>query len=312
MSCLVLVLLSGLVTTAAEDAASSRSTDLPAVAVLCEPSLPVQGAAADVRAIERILQAVPCNVQRLSASQFADPQTFSAAQYALVILPYGRSFPAQARDNFISFLRKGGDFISLGGYAFQQLLVQTPQGWASEDDWLGVQRERALDRERSLIRNGGFESDESLPVSGVAVDGHWRRSDDAATIVADFPFEASRCARVQAAPGGPLTSPTIYLDLAAEPGETFEIRACLKTRDVMGEGYAYTAVYQHAADERIVAFRDFATCRGTQDWAEHRYTFQPTAEVTRVRVQLGLFRGREPRGSMTSAWAGLRDYRPSA
>ena len=147
-----------------------------------------------------------------------------------------------------------------------------------------------MSRERSLLKNGGFEVHGKLAGFRVLFS---TVAGDAATMpsVSSPNRRAKRpAARGPGAPGGPLASPTVYLDLPAEAGELFEIRACLRTQDVAGEGYAYMAVYQHAADERIVAFRDFATCRGTQEWTEHRYTFQPTSEVVRIRLQLGLYR----------------------
>ncbi len=57
-------------------------------------------------------------VEFVTAEQFADPKTFNAEKYWLVVLPYGSYFPMEARENFLAYLRAGGDFLSTGGYAF--------------------------------------------------------------------------------------------------------------------------------------------------------------------------------------------------
>lgn len=69
-------------------------------------------------------QAQDSEVEFVSAEQLADPKAFNAEKYWLVVLPYGSYFPALARDNFLAYLRAGGDFLSTGGYAFDDPVIK--------------------------------------------------------------------------------------------------------------------------------------------------------------------------------------------
>ena len=252
--------------------------------------MPVVGTGSDPEALARIFSQAGLGVELLSAEQMADEKLLDPNRFDLAVIPTGQSFPTQARANFLRFLRGGGDFLSLGGYAFNHLLIHSDGVWSEESAWLKAKREEALAAERSLIGNGGFEQPVETPTGGVELDGQWRRDSDCAVIVQGEAVEGQRCARVSLPGDAPLGSCTFYFDLQPEPNQTYEIAVRLKSDDVTGDGFAYMAVYQHAADGAIVEFRDFATRRGTQDWSEERYTFSPSERVARIRVQCGLYR----------------------
>jgi len=83
----------------------------------------------DPDTIAKVLQKSGDKVEFVNSTQLADPKIFNASKFSLVILPYGSYFPANARDNFLAFLRGGGDFLSTGGYAFDDPVIKWQGKW---------------------------------------------------------------------------------------------------------------------------------------------------------------------------------------
>ena len=102
----------------------------PRVAVFREPGFPASGAPSSPDVLARACERAGAQVRFLDARGLADPTVLDPREIDIVILPCGRSFPAAARESFLAYLRGGGDFISTGGYAFQDLLLkeQLPDG----------------------------------------------------------------------------------------------------------------------------------------------------------------------------------------
>lgn len=75
-------------------------------------------------------------VEFVTADQLADPKAFNAERYWLVVLPYGPYFPVEARDNFLAYLRAGGDFLSTGGYAFDEPALRWEGQWLTREEAL--------------------------------------------------------------------------------------------------------------------------------------------------------------------------------
>jgi len=75
------------------------------------------------------LRAAGFGVALLDSGQLADKRVLNRAGFDVLILPYGPHFPVAAAKNFRRFLRSGGKFLSLGGYAFDNLLEKTDTGW---------------------------------------------------------------------------------------------------------------------------------------------------------------------------------------
>ena len=86
----------------------------------------------------------------------------------MVVLPWGETFPAAARDSLLQFLRAGGDLVTLGGYAFQDLVRHVDGQWKSEQDLLDAKLLAATRDDQSLVANGGFEDAAEIPVGGEA------------------------------------------------------------------------------------------------------------------------------------------------
>ncbi len=67
--------------------------------------------------------------EQLANSRFLDPETID-----LLVLPAGDAFPAHAHKAFIEYLRRGGTFLSTGGYAFDRPLVRNGDTWLNPDE----------------------------------------------------------------------------------------------------------------------------------------------------------------------------------
>jgi hypothetical protein len=200
------------------------------VAIL-KDDLPATTAATSPDHLARVLEEAGFGVVFLDGGQLASPRLLNRDGLDVLVLPYGPSFPVRAAENFRRFLREGGKFFSTGGYAFDDLLERTPQGWRQPTP------PRAPDLDHALWRC-------EVPAAGLR-------------------------------PGGPLT-----------------FSGWLKAGHVTGSGMAYFAIYQLAADGRIVEWLDLCKVTGTQDWKEHRHTFTVHPDAATVSLRAGLYRCR--------------------
>ncbi|MER3502183.1 MAG: hypothetical protein C4295_12100 [Candidatus Fervidibacterota bacterium] len=89
------------------------------------------------------LQKHGLTVRLLSSDDLANPQVLSPDRIAVVLLPYGPHFPADAVDNFCRYLKAGGRFVSLGGYAFDELFAKGKgHGAQGKQKWERVAHEK--------------------------------------------------------------------------------------------------------------------------------------------------------------------------
>jgi len=116
--------------------------------------VPLRGTPTDPNALGGILQEAGYQVDYITAEQLSDPRQFSRDRFDILVLPYGPSFPAPAQKPLVMFLSKGGSFFSVGGYAFDNPLVKTSNGWIGEAD--------ALNEDEGIEMIGGFNSGQSL------------------------------------------------------------------------------------------------------------------------------------------------------
>ncbi len=65
----------------------------------------------------------------LKPGDLADPDVLTTERLDAVILPWGELFPANAREAFTAYLKAGGSFLAVGGYAFDRLVTLTAEGW---------------------------------------------------------------------------------------------------------------------------------------------------------------------------------------
>lgn len=262
----------------------------PAAAILNEPDLPIRGAASSPETLAALLKGAGIEPRLLSAAELSDPRLFNASQFDLVVLPTGQSFPASARPALIDFLRQGGGFISTGGYAFEHVLRRVDGKWIGEREWAENRLRQAMEADRSLLANVGFEEEQQPPLGQPAPDGRWRRTSQRCRIVRDEPKQGRASAEVTIPKGRADASDVFSASLAVEPGKSYRITGWMRTREVSGQGMAYLAVYQRDVRGELVEFRDFATARGTTDWQQYAYTFTPKPSVSRITVYCGLYR----------------------
>ncbi|MCC7491983.1 MAG: beta-galactosidase [Fimbriimonadaceae bacterium] len=258
------------------------------IGILNEPGLPVSGAGSDPAALATLLAAPGRELVAVSAAQLADATWLRPERLALVVLPYGASFPATARTAWVSYLRRGGMFVNLGGYPFQNLLLPAAGGWQPEATVLAERITAALAPQRSLLPDGSFERGQ-VAEGGQTLDGAWHRNSAAAELVASGARDGQRCLRVTATPGPTDDERKFWCDLPAER-RNYRLQGWLRTVDVGGAGFAYLAVYQYDAAGKLLAWRDLVQLSGTHAWRAISFDFTPEPGVSRLHLKLGLYR----------------------
>lgn len=103
------------------------------LAVLCEPGFARQPSHADPARLATLLRDAGFAVTMLRAGDLCDPAVLTTANVDALVIPCAPLFPAAGREAFLAFLRQGGAFLSIGGYAFDELLVYTSEGWGHAD-----------------------------------------------------------------------------------------------------------------------------------------------------------------------------------
>jgi len=105
-----------------------------------EVPAPEQGMVSDPEYLGEVLTAEGYHVTFLTAREMVAAEVLRPELFDLVVLPYGPRFPSEAADGFRAYLREGGRFLSMGGYAFDEpyFLDAAPQ-------------------DLHLVDNGGFE-----------------------------------------------------------------------------------------------------------------------------------------------------------
>jgi len=261
------------------------------VGIFRQPGFPARGAASSPETIAEILQQAGITTQFLDIAELSDPTRLRPSNFDIIILPYGQSFPAEARDSFIAYLHLGGDFISMGGYAFLNLLLQAGDRYLPEEEVLSRRLNEAMSKENSLLDDGGFEKEGTrfAPIGGKDLAAKWHRSSGACQIVSEHPVEGSYCAEVSLKEFKPGSEEKWDLHLPAKKNRRYRVSAHIRTDNVTGPGFAYLAVYRYGADDRLIKFTDFAQVRGTADWKRYEFDFTPEPGVTTIYIKCGLY-----------------------
>ena len=108
---------------------SAQASPEPGQIAIFKDDIPHSGAPASPDYLARLLQQAGFSTAFLAGDQLADSEVLNRERWDVIVLPYGASFPAKAADNFRKFLRSGGKFFSTGGYAFDNLLERSANGW---------------------------------------------------------------------------------------------------------------------------------------------------------------------------------------
>ncbi len=105
------------------------------IAILREPSVEKQPGHADPERLAKLLREAGYSPVFLRAAALCEAALFSRSTVDLIVLPNSPFFPQAAVPNFRAYLKAGGAFFSIGGYAFDQLGNYTGTGWASQPLW---------------------------------------------------------------------------------------------------------------------------------------------------------------------------------
>jgi len=105
------------------------------IAILHEPTLTREPGHADPARLARLLVEAGYHPVLVRAADLCDPSRFSRAGADLLVLPCAPFFPRAAIANFRAFLKAGGAFFSIGGYAFDRLGDFGESGWTSSTLW---------------------------------------------------------------------------------------------------------------------------------------------------------------------------------
>lgn len=84
------------------------------------------------------------------------PGRLSAASLDLLVLADARRLPTFAADAVVTYLRAGGKVLALGAPVFGELLLKTPQGYVSKEQYAGALYE-SLDRRPLAIAATGWK-----------------------------------------------------------------------------------------------------------------------------------------------------------
>jgi hypothetical protein len=258
-------------------------------AILDEPGMPIHGTASSPETIARILSGAGLETRRLSAVELADPTVLNPTRFHLVVVPTGQTFPAAARLTFREFLRSGGGLITMGGYAFNQQVRKVDDQWLAEEGLVQTQLEQAMAADRSLLPNGGFEKEQTLRPGAPDVSGQWHGASGRCAMVAEAAKEGRFGAQVTVPDGATDGGSQLVAEVPVKPRTTYQLSGWMRTSSVSGPGMAYMALYQFDAKGKLVAFRDFATARGTTDWQPYTFIVTPEPSAARLSIRLGLY-----------------------
>ena len=122
---------------AGESAQAVQPVDSPGrrIAILREPSVEKQPGHADPERLSRLLRAAGYTPVLLRAADLCAAASFSRSTVDLIVLPNAPFFPQAAVPHFRAYLKAGGAFFSIGGYAFDQLVDDTGAGWETQTLW---------------------------------------------------------------------------------------------------------------------------------------------------------------------------------
>ena len=86
-----------------------------------------------------VLRASGIPTRAIASAELADEKAFAKTNTDLLVIPCSPFFPRAAVANFKRFLREGGAFFSVGGYAFDQLGESPSKGGTNPDEaFLGL------------------------------------------------------------------------------------------------------------------------------------------------------------------------------
>lgn len=261
---------------------SPQRRALASVAVLRD-RLPTAGAPSDPETLGSILKESGYDVEYLTADQLSDPQHFTRDRFDILVLPYGPSFPAPAQGTLERFLRRGGSFFSIGGYAFNIPVLRAKGGWVSEKDAL------AADPGVELVKEGDFEG--SLRVCKSA---GWKIiGSESCSLDKEVAHQSRQSARVTLGESGWWRDASWEYEVTGmRDRDRFYFSCWAKTEGVGDryDGFAYINLEQldSSGQPIYVVKKEVVRLRGTNGWRRYQRETVANPETRRIRIQFGI------------------------
>ena len=231
------------------------------IALFDDPDVPTPTVASSPDRLAQILGGKDINITRIDAAALASGELLDANRFDLLVLPYGPSFPTEAEASIQNFCKNGGDFLSLGGYTFDQ--PYSP---------------RKGNVPENLLRNAGFEEPDT---SMWGLDKDSMQEGDASEVIrrpsTDQPQAGARGFEITVPDGVPKAwyNVTQRVDKVT-PGKMYLASCQLRTKEVH-DGFAYMAVgFYNKEGKRLSFVHASAAVRaeGTTPWTEQKVAFQ--------------------------------------
>ena len=108
-------------------------TDKGSVAVLAEPTFERQPGHADPGRLRGLLADAGFGVTLLRAGDACDASVLTKRNFDVLVVPCAPFYPRAGREALLAYLREGGSFLSMGGYAFDELVEHSSKGWSKSN-----------------------------------------------------------------------------------------------------------------------------------------------------------------------------------
>lgn len=207
----------------------------------------------------------------LSASQLALPDVLRPDLFDLLVLPYGPRFPREAAEALRQYLRDGGRFISVGGYAFDEAYFASPASEAQQ------------------LVNGGFEEagDGDLP-AGWAINQ--ARPDVSFRRVTDLKRTGQAALEISVGPSAPvnwyiLRQRIDKLDKTAR----YELSGWIRVADIRDGPGGYLAVDFYRESGERISFVQTEILAKTDDWRRVAVSFSVPEQTAYMSVNCLLY-----------------------
>ncbi|MDW8028507.1 MAG: beta-galactosidase [Armatimonadota bacterium] len=244
------------------------------VGIWHEPSVPKQTGQANPQRLANLLRQNGFAVRLLSSSDLTSPQILTPQKISIVILPYGAYFPAEAVDNFRSYLKAGGRFISLGGYAFDETWDMGQGAWGT--DLNGSVPAEPKNHQRNSQREGEAPAEPKI---------QWRkwRWEKVAHEKVQVSIERN-FVRIVVPKDAPVDWHCVRSFLPMRTGWRYLLTGKVKTEGITNGHGAYLAADYFDANGNRISFQQTQIVKRTKGWQELGVVLRVPKEATKVAI----------------------------
>ncbi|MCD6351576.1 MAG: beta-galactosidase, partial [Armatimonadetes bacterium] len=229
-----------------------------------------EGVFSDPDYLGEILSAAGYRVSFLTGRDLASPGVLSPKLFDLLILPYGPRFPNEAADLFRQYLREGGRFLSMGGYAF--------------DEPYFLEKEV---RQKQLLANGGFEETGEGELPAGWFHGHSGQRSNGLVIrrVTDVKRSGKASLYVHAPDSVPMTWYIVRCRIdRPDKSHRYLLTASVRTRGIHDGPGAYIGVDFYRADGSRISFAQTGIVKDAADWHNLSLTFSVPPDTDHMTI----------------------------